>query len=180
LITTFFFVKVVVCWFILSWLLIYLDIFLPENCCMLVFSSRNMMHTDFCTWNFLHVDYFFKKLKISWILSLKNLLYFYFFFVKLADCWFLLFVILVHRSFSWWNQFCSWNLLRADFCSLNLIYFDVFFRETCCMLINSFVKLNLSWYFSSGNFFYSGFFFMKHDACSFLFVKLVAGGLFLQ
>ena len=57
-----------------------------------------------------------------------------------------LFVELLHGFFSSWNQYCSWNLVPAVFCSWSLIYLDIFLRETCCMFFYSFVKLNLSWY----------------------------------
>ena len=124
---------------------------LRETCCILVFSSWNMMHADFCSWNLLHVDYFVKKLNVSCLTSSRNLLVFSFFFMKLVACWF----------FSLWNLYidfsphetgfvrgsrciCSWNLIYLDISfvilivwwfilSWNLIFHHIFFRGTCCI-----------------------------------------------
>ena len=55
--------------------LFYHNIFLLEKCCMLFF-SWNMMHVDSIHEIMLHVDYFFKKLNVSWFMPSRNLLYF--------------------------------------------------------------------------------------------------------
>ena len=60
----FFYVKVDVCWFSLSWNLSYLDIFRREKCCLLVSFVRNMMNADICLWSLSHVDYFLKQLNV--------------------------------------------------------------------------------------------------------------------
>jgi len=111
----------------------------------------------FCSCKLLQVDNLFKKLNITWFMCSKNLTYLYFFFVKLVACWF----------FSVPN-------IYIDFCPCEIS----FIRAASCVLI-FFEKPNLSWYFSSWNLLHIDFFFVKHDACWFLFVKLVSCRLFL-
>ena len=124
----FFFVKLVVCWFILSLYLIYHGIFLCETC-----SSYGMFFVKpeacwFCSWNLLHVDYFFKKLNVSWFTSSRN-----FFFLFHETCWMLILRSLKLEPwfFCSWNQVCSLNLSRVDFLSRSLIYLDIFLNKFC-------------------------------------------------
>ena len=144
----FFFVKLVFCWFILSRNLIYHDNFICETCCLWVFLRE--------TWYML---IFVNETCYMWIIYSGNLMYLdlclreikflYFFFMKLLACWF----------FSSWNMYIDFfyrlnryrllNLLRADFGLWNLIYLDIYLRETCCMLFYTFLQLNLWWYFSN-------------------------------
>ena len=101
--------------------------FSPYNLLHVGFSSRDMILADFWTWNLLLVDYFSKKLFVSWFMSLKNLLYLCFFFMKLVVCWY---------------------YFRGTCISIFLLVKPVLFVELW-MCWFSFVKLNLSWYFSS-------------------------------
>jgi len=136
--------------------------YLHENCFMLIFFLVKLdacwlickFQHMFFSCNMLDMNYFFKYIKVSSFMSSKNLLYFYFFFMKFTTCRLFLFVKLLHWFFSSWNRFYSWNFLCADYCSWDLIYLDTFLRETCCMMIYSFLKLYLWWYFSSWNLFY--------------------------
>ena len=122
----------------------------------LIISSRNLMYPDLC---------------------LRKMLCFYFFLVKLVACWF----------FSSWNfyidfllsklilfvELVEWWFLHVKF---NLFWY--FSNEFCSMLIYSSVKVSLYRHFSWWNLLHVCFFFVKHDACCFLFVKCVPCGLF--
>ena len=108
----------------------------------------------------------------------KKLVLFLFLLQKTCCTLIFLSVKLLHCFFSSWNRFCSWNLLCADFSSWNLIYLKIFPQKT--FKIYYFKKFHWPWYFSSWNLFHIGFFFVKYDACQFLFVKLVVYSLVLQ
>jgi len=154
------------------------------------FSSLNMMYADFCSWNLLQVDYFFKKRNVSWFLSLRNLLDFYLFFMKLAAFWFSSSWNLYFDFFFSWNRFCSWNFLLFVSCSIHFVSCFLFVLDTFCALIYCtwnkmyvdffFVKLLAGWFFFVKLVARLFLFFVKHDACWFLFLNHVACGLFLQ
>jgi len=104
------------------------------------------LRADFCSLNSLHVDFSLCKICTLIFLLIKQIL-----FMELVACRFLLgkfvacyfcpwnflhidsslressfmFLKLVHWFFSSCNWFCSWKLLRADFCSCILHYPDL-------------------------------------------------------
>ena len=89
--------------------------FVYGTCCVLIFVRLNLFHVYFSlrktyTFIFHHLKkIFFMKLVACWFL-----------YVKFVACWFF--------SSRYW--FSSWNLLSADFCSCNLLHFDLFPHET--------------------------------------------------
>ena len=127
------------------------DLFYRENQFIIMISLVKLVacrffvvknDASFFSWNLLHVDRSFKKLHVSWFMSSINLLCFYFSFRKLLNavlslCETCIFIFLCVKPVLFMELLACW------ICSRNLIYLDIFLRETCCMLIYSFVKLYL-------------------------------------
>jgi len=151
------FVESAACWF-----------FVHETCCMCIFLFvklvnwfvflRNwvylwrFLHTNFCSWKLLSVDFFcpwhFFHVDLSLcetctliFLPVKLIL-----LIELVACWFFFSWNLLYGFFSSWNVllvysclskiftlifhvlnwFCLWILLRANFCSWNLLLIDFY------------------------------------------------------
>jgi len=197
-----------------SWNLLVLIIDL-ETCCVLIFFfvkllvklilsreiiawwlfvRRTSCALIFCSWNLLHVNFFYFSLDFYIDFSHRETdfvhgnccmlifvrgTFFVPIFVREAYCMLIfLFLKLMYWFLSSWNGFCSWNLLHANF----VLQFYL-------ILIFFIVKLIVYWFVLSWNFFiiiicvvnllHFGFFFVKHDTYWFLFVKLVVCRLFL-
>ena len=108
-------------------------IFARETCCRWIISSGNLMYLDLClreTW-YIFISSSLNVLPIDFFLRVTCRLF-----------------------FSYWIFYCSLNFLRYNFCSCNLIDLNICLCETYCMLFLSFMKVNLSSYFSSWNLFY--------------------------
>jgi len=81
-------------------------------------------------------------------------------FMKLTTRWFLfmcdfslVWLKLVHWFFSSWNWFCSWNLLRYDFFTWNLLYAALFLKLVACWFFFSW-KLYIDCYPRENDFVY--------------------------
>ena len=101
--------ELVACWFFPPWSL-YIDFLSSWNW----FYSLNVLCVEYWSWNRLRVYFWLWKILHSNFSSWN--LYADFILKKL-----LLFI----EFAAWW--FCSWHLLRADFCSRNVLYVDLFF-----------------------------------------------------
>ena len=132
----FFFMKLVACWFFYQWNL-YIDFspletgFVRGSCSALIFARK----AEFI------LKFLFVRLIVYLYILAWNLIFFIFLFVRF-----------VHWFFTLETRFVLKSLLCADYCLWSLIYLVIFLYETSSLTVFSFVKLNLSWYFSSLNF----------------------------